>query len=88
MLSYVVEFLGTFLFLSVVVATGQPLLIALALLLVILLGGAISGGHYNPAISVMFWAKGALTGGDLVGYVAAQVLGGLGALTVYNLLSR
>ena len=88
MLSYVVEFLGTFLFLSVVVATGQPLLIALALLLVILLGGAISGGHYNPAISVMFWAKGALTGGDLVGYVVAQVLGGLGALTVYNLLSR
>jgi glycerol uptake facilitator-like aquaporin len=88
MLAFVVEFLGTFLFLSVIVATGQPLLIALALLLVILLGGAISGGHFNPAVSIMFWAKGALTGGDLAGYVIAQVLGGLGALTVYNLLAR
>jgi aquaporin Z len=87
MLTYVVEFLGTFLFLSVIVATGQPLLIALALLLVILLGGGISGGHFNPAVSLMFWAKGALTGSDLAGYVIAQCLGGLGALTVYNLLA-
>ena len=88
MLAYVVEFLGTFLFLSVIVATGQPILISLALLLVILLGGAISGGHFNPAVSLMFWAKGSLTAGDLAGYVTAQALGGLGALTVYNMLSR
>ena len=88
MLTYVVEFLGTFLFLSVIVASGQPVLIALALLLVILLGGGISGGHFNPAVSVMFWAKGALTSTDLAGYVVAQVLGGLGALTVYNMLAR
>jgi aquaporin Z len=88
MLAYIVEFLGTFLFLSVIVATGQPVLIALALLLVILLGGSISGGHFNPAVSLMFWAKGALTGTDLAGYVIAQCLGGLGALTVYNLLAR
>lgn len=88
MLTYLVEFLGTFLFLSVIVATGQPVFIALALLLVILLGGSISGGHYNPAVSVMFWAKGALTAQDLAGYITAQVLGGLGALTVYNFLAR
>jgi aquaporin Z len=88
MIAYIVEFLGTFLFLSVIVATGAPLLIALALLVVILLGAGISGGHFNPAVSVMFWAKGALTNADLAGYVVAQVLGGLGALTVYNALSR
>jgi len=88
MLAYVVEFLGTFLFLSVVVATAQPVLIALALLLVILVGGGISGGHFNPAISLMFWAKGALNGMDLAGYVIAQALGGLGALTAYRFLSK
>ncbi len=88
MLAYVVEFLGTFLFLSVIVATAQPVLIALALLLVILVGGGISGGHFNPAISLMFWAKGALNGMDLAGYVVAQALGGLGALTVYRFLSK
>jgi aquaporin Z len=86
MLAYVVEFLGTFLFLSVVIATGAPYLIALALLLVILLGGGISGGHYNPAISIMFWVKGALTNTDLLGYIIAQVAGGLGAFTVYTML--
>jgi aquaporin Z len=88
MLTYVVEFLGTFLFLSVIIATNTPVLIALALLLVILLGGGISGGHYNPAVSLMFWSKGALTNTDLAGYIVAQALGGLGALTIYNFLFR
>ena len=88
MLKYLVEFLGTFLFLAVIVATGQPVLIALALLAVILLGGAISGGHFNPAVSLMFWAKGALTNADLAGYVVAQSLGGIGALVLFNVLTR
>ena len=87
MLSYVVEFLGTFLFLSVIIATGKPILIALALLLVILIGGGISGGHFNPAVSLMFWAKGALSGIDLAGYIAAQTLGGLGAFAVYSAMN-
>ena len=88
MLNYLVEFLGTFLFLSVVVATEQPLLIAMSLLLVILLGGSVSGGHFNPAISVMYWAKGVLTNIDLLGYVAAQLLGGVAALGIFNVLHR
>lgn len=88
MLKYLVEFLGTFLFLAVIVATGQPVLIALAFLAVILLGGSISGGHFNPAVSLMFWAKGALTNTDLVGYIVAQSLGGLGALALFNVLTR
>jgi aquaporin Z len=84
MLAYLVEFLGTFLFLSVVAATSQPVLIALALLLVLLLGGSISGGHFNPAVSIMVWAKGALSGADTAAYIFAQVLGGLSALAAYK----
>jgi glycerol uptake facilitator-like aquaporin len=87
MIKLLVEFLGTFLFLSVIVATGQPVLISLALLLVILLGGGISGGHFNPAVSVMFYAKGGLSAANLAGYILAQCLGGLSALGVYTLLS-
>ncbi len=87
-MNYVVEFLGTFLFLSVIVATAQPILISLALLLVLLLGSSISGGHYNPAVSVMYWAKGALTNVDLLGYVGAQLIGGIAALGVFNVLNR
>jgi aquaporin Z len=88
MLAYLVEFLGTFVFLSVILATGQPILIALALLLAILVGGSVSGGHFNPAVSAMFYANGGLSLGDLGGYVAAQVLGGLAAVGVYVALTR
>ncbi len=84
MLKYFVEFLGTFLFLSVIISTGSPVLIALSLLAVILLGGAISGGHFNPAVSVMMWANGAISLKDMALYAAAQVAGGLAALGAYK----
>jgi len=88
MLTYLVEFLGTFLFLSVVVSTTNPVLIAGALLTVILLIGNISGSHVNPAISVMLWSKGSLSNKDLVGYVVAQIAGGLTALAAYKSLAH
>ena len=84
MLKYVVEFLGTFLFLSVILATGSPVMIALALLAVILLGASISGGHFNPAVSVMMWAKGGLSLQDMGLYAMAQIAGGLAAYGVYK----
>ena len=84
MLKYIIEFLGTFLFLSVVVATTNPLLIALALLTAIVLVAGVSGAHLNPAISTMFWAKGSLSNVDLLGYVLAQIAGGLSAYMAYK----
>jgi aquaporin Z len=84
MLKYFVEFLGTFLFLSVILATGSPVLIAIALLAVILMGGSISGGHFNPAVSVMMWANGKISLPDMGIYAAAQVAGGLAAFGLYK----
>jgi aquaporin Z len=84
-LKYGVEFLGTFLFLSVIISTGSPVLIALSLLAVILLGGSISGGHFNPAVSVMMWANGAISLQDLGIYAASQIAGGLAALGLYKM---
>ena len=86
MLAYVVEFLGTFLFLSVFVATSQPILVSLALLLVMMLGAGVSGGHFNPAASLMFWIKGSLSNVELLAYMVAQLLGGLSAVGVYKTL--
>ena len=88
MLSYIVEFLGTFLFLSVIIATGQPFLIALALLVVLLFAGKISGGYFNPAISLMFWAKGNLSSIDTVWYMIAQFLGGLSAFAIFKIFAH
>ena len=80
MYNYVVEFLGTAFFLLVILLTGQAIPIALALAAVIMVGGKVSGGHFNPAVSVMMWRKGKLKMSDLVPYILAQVLGGLVAL--------
>ena len=80
MYNYVVEFLGTVFFLLVILLTGQAIPIGLALMAVIMVGGKISGGHFNPAVSVMMWRNGKLKMADLAPYVIAQVLGGLVAL--------
>ena len=79
-----VEFLGTFFFLYVILATGNPLAIATALAIAILFGGKISGGHFNPAVSVMMCAAGKLHKNDVLAYVIAQIAGGLAALETYK----
>jgi aquaporin Z len=41
--------------------------------------GHISGGHFNPAVSIGLWAGGRFPAKDLIPYIVAQVLGGLAA---------
>jgi len=91
-LNYVVEFLGTFFFLTVILmSTGSgapkaalgniaPLAIGGALVAAICFGGAVSGGHFNPAVSTMMYFNNSLAMGDLLPYVGAQVAGGMAAL--------
>jgi aquaporin Z len=80
MLKYVVEFLGTVFFFLVILLTGSAIPIGLALAAVIMVGGKISGGHFNPGVSIMMARAGKLKMSDLAPYIGAQVLGGLVAL--------
>ena len=81
---YLVEFLGTMFFLYVILATGSAIPIGLALTVAIMVGGNISGGNYNPAVSIMMTAAGKLPKKDLVPYIVAQIAGGLAALELYK----
>lgn len=81
---FLVEFLGTLFFLYVIISTGNALAIGGALALAIYLGGKISGGNYNPAVSVMMVVAGKLPKQDLIGYILAQILGGLAAFELYK----
>jgi glycerol uptake facilitator-like aquaporin len=81
---YLVEYLGTVFFLYVILATGNALAIGAALAVAIMIGGNISGGNFNPAVSVMMAAAGKLKRNDLLPYIVAQVLGGLTALEIYK----
>jgi glycerol uptake facilitator-like aquaporin len=75
-----VEFLGTLFFLYVILTTGNALAIGAALSIAIILGGKISGGNFNPAVTVMMAVAGKQSMNEILPYVLAQVAGGLAAL--------
>jgi aquaporin Z len=79
-----VEFLGTFLFLFVILEQSQPIAIAVALLAVIYAFGSISGGHFNPAVTVMMGMHNKIEIVDAIVYIVAQVLGGICAFLLYK----
>jgi glycerol uptake facilitator-like aquaporin len=81
---YLVEFLGTLFFLYVIVATGNAIAIGAALAIATMVGGSISGGHFNPAVSIMMAIAGKLSKAELLPYILAQVAGGLVALELYK----
>lgn len=80
---YLVELIGTFFLVftigctSLLEATGviAPLAIGFALMVMVYAGGHISGGHYNPAVSLAACIKKALDWKQLLPYWIAQCLG-------------
>ena len=79
----IAEFLGTFVYLVAIAGASaaqspfRGLTTALTLGLMILTLGGISGGHFNPAISIYFFAKKQISFGLLVSFVVAQLAGAL-----------
>ena len=78
------EFIGTFFFLYVIIATGSPLAIGAALAAAIYVGGSISGGNFNPAVTIMMIAAKKQSIETALPYIVAQVAGGLAALALYK----
>ena len=84
MARYLVEFIGTFFLVATVGFTGiepgagalAPLAIGSALMVMVYAGGHISGGHYNPAVTLAVWMRGRCPLSDVPGYMGAQALGG------------
>jgi aquaporin Z len=84
MKAVLVEFVGTFFFLYVILATGNYLAIGAALALAIYLGGSISGANFNPAVTIMLIAAKKQRIETALPYIVAQVAGGLAALALYQ----
>lgn len=89
---YLVEFIGTF---FLVFTVGSTLLfggngvvpavaIGFALMIMVYAGGHISGGHYNPAVSLAAVIRGALPASQWLPYAVAQIVGGVAAAFVVN----
>lgn len=67
---------------------GVSLAFGLTVLTMAYAVGHVSGGHFNPAVTVGLWAGGRFEAGKVVPYVAAQLVGAiLAAATLYCIAS-
>ena len=91
---YITEFIGTF-FLVLTVGctvilggTGviPPLAIGSALMVMIYAGGHISGGHYNPAVTLGVWIRRRCGTKDVIPYWVAQLIGAAVAAAIVGYL--
>jgi aquaporin Z len=81
---YLVEFLGTMFLVFIIFATGSWLPIGAALAIAVLLGGPISGGAFNPAVTIALYAAGKLPKYEVLPYTIVQILGALSAFHLYK----
>jgi aquaporin Z len=81
---YFVEFLGTMFLMFVILASGHWAAIGAALAIAALLGSAISGGAFNPAVAISLYAAGKMSKSDVLPYVIVEILGALAAFYVYK----
>jgi aquaporin Z len=100
--AYLAELLGTFLFFAIGMSSIQavgalgagaaPLLVVvplgfgLGLLAAIVTFGHISGGHFNPAVSIAMAIDSRLSPADTVGYIVSQIIGAIGASALILIL--
>lgn len=81
----VVEAIGTFFLMLTIgqvvigadtaVAALAPVAIASALMVMVYAGGHVSGGHYNPAVTLAVWLRGKASTGEILPYWVAQLAG-------------
>jgi aquaporin Z len=92
---YLTEFIGTFflvLTIGLTVIGGTefaPLAIGASLMIMVFMGGHVSGAHYNPAVSLAAMLRGALPRSEYAPYVLAQLAGALvAALIAYAITGQ
>ena len=91
---YLTEFIGTFFLVFTIgccvilggPGTVAPLAIGSVLAVMIYAGGHVSGGHYNPAVTLGVWIRGRCATKDVVPYWVAQFLAAIVAALVVGYL--
>ncbi len=77
---YVMEAIGTFFVTLAIILTGNPLAIGAMVAACIYMGWPVSGGHYNPMLSLTAHLQSKLDRNLTSGYIISQVLGAFIAL--------
>ena len=87
---YLTEFIGTFFLVFTVGCTVipgapgviAPLAIGASLMVMVFAGGHVSGGHYNPAVTLAVWIRGRCDTKDVLPYMISQIAAGVVAALV------
>lgn len=80
MKKYTVEFVGTFLFVFAIIGAVYnlslltPIYIGIALTTLVYMGGALSGAHYNPAVTFGLFLNKKIGAHDAFWYIISQLL--------------
>ena len=97
------EFIGTFLLVASVLGAafysfaapvgaagilGVALSIGVTVMATVFAIGHVSGGHYNPAVTIGLWAAGRTGSSDILPYIIAQALGACAACGVFSLIGH
>ncbi len=81
-----IEFIGTFFLVFVVMLSGNPLAIGCILMAMVYMGGHISGAHYNPAVTLGVLIRGKIKTNDALMYMVVQICGAIVAAVMYYLI--
>ena len=89
------EFIGTFFLVFTICMTVlggvamAPLAIGCSLMIMVYMGGHVSGAHYNPAVSLAVALRGKLSWGEFGQYIVSQILGAIvAAYLAYVILGK
>lgn len=87
---YIIEFIGTFFLVFIIALTTSdpqiwagggtpfaPIAIGCGLMVMVYMGGHISGAHYNPAVTLAVWMTKKIESKDAITYMAVQILGAI-----------
>ena len=86
MKNYITEFIGTFFLVLAIGLTGNPIAIGAMLMVMVYMGGHISGAHYNPAVSIAMIIRGLLSVKEAINYILSQLAGAILAALLVNWL--
>jgi glycerol uptake facilitator-like aquaporin len=80
----VIEFLGSFIFFIVILATRNAWVIGATLALLIFVFGKISGGHYSPSVTLMMLYNNNIMLEDAITFIVVQITAAILAVKLWN----
>ena len=82
-----IEFIGTFFLVLTITLSGNPIAVGVVLAAMIYMGGYISGGHYNPAVTLAVYLRKKIDQPTAIQYIIYQCLGAIAAAFIAFLVT-